>query len=254
MKEELKSLGLTDGEIEIYLTLLKLGESTNSPIARNAHLQSSSVYYCLNSLIEKGFVSYIMKGNRKHFMAINPESIPLIIEEKEKELKEKKEQIKSLIPQLKGFQGILKEKTTAEIYEGLGGFRMIFREILQELKKGDCYHAFVIEQELTEPKAIQIIFTNHNKELKSKGIKLYLLAPEKIRGIFEKIYGKKFLKSYQEIRYTKEITPAGITIYKNNLITHIQEQGMPISIKVKNQKLAEMYRQYFNFIWKQAKP
>ncbi|MBD3252475.1 hypothetical protein GF386_01975 [Candidatus Pacearchaeota archaeon] len=254
MKQELKSIGMTDGEIEVYLTLLKLGESTNSPIARHAQLQSSTVYYCLNSLIEKGFVSYILKGSRKHFRALNPETIPKILEEKEKELKENKKKIEKIIPYLKEFQGELKEKTSAEVYEGIRGFRMIFRQILEELKKGDSYHAFVIEQALTEPKEIQLVFTHHNKELKRKGIKLYLLAPEKMRLVFEKIYGKKFLKSYQEVRYTKEITPAGITIYKNNVITHLTEDNKPISIKVKNKKLAEMYWDYFKHVWDHAKP
>ena len=104
MIEELKLLGLTDGEIKVYLALLKLGPATNSPIARNTGLQSSTVYYCLNSLIEKGFVSYIKKGDRKHFSPLNPEDILDVLSRKESELQQQKQRIKKAIPQLKQHQ------------------------------------------------------------------------------------------------------------------------------------------------------
>lgn len=253
MKEELKSIGLTDGETEVYLALLKLGESTNSPIARHSKLQSSTVYYCLNSLIEKGFVKYILKGDRKHFSAINPENILSILNEREKEFVKKKQNIKLIIPKLKQYQYVVKDKTTAEVYEGAKGFQAIFNQILAELRRGDQYEAFVIEQSMEGSKEIENLFIKHNIELKKRGIKLRLLANESMRNIFEKIYGKHFLKTYQEIRYTPQTIPAGITIYKDNVITHVNEENLPISIKVRNKKLAQMYRDFFNSEWKQAK-
>jgi hypothetical protein len=164
-----------------------------------------------------------------------------------------KENISKIIPELKNYEKMIKETTTAEVFEGFRGIQMVFRQILEELKRGDQYEAFVIEQTLEDPKDMEFLFTGHNRELKSKGIKLRLLAHEKMRGVFEKIYGKKFLKSYQEVKYTSETTPVGITIYKNYTITHISEKGKPIAIRVKNDRLAEMYRSYFNFVWKQAK-
>ena len=63
----------------------------------------------------------------------------------------------------------------------------------------------------------------------------------------------QFLKKYQEIRYTTEKVPVGLTIYKNNVITHIIEGEEPISFKIKNKKLAETYRDYFNEVWNRAK-
>jgi sugar-specific transcriptional regulator TrmB len=253
MIEELKSIGLTDGEVNVYLTLLKLGPSTNSPIARHAELQSSTVYYCLNSLIEKGFVTYVIKNNRKNYISVDPENIKDIIEEKQKKLVENKERINKIIPELKKYKNQFEDRTTAEVFEGFNGFQTIFKQIRSELKKGEEYEAFVIEQELSDPEEVNILFINHNKELYKKGIKLRLLAPERLRSIFEKLYGESFLKKYQEIRYTKEVIPVGITIYRNKVVTHITEKEKPLSIKIKNNKLAQMYKSYFNHVWKQAK-
>ena len=251
--KELREIGLTDGEIKVYLALLKLGPSTNSPIARQTGLQSSTVYYCLNSLIEKGLVTYIKRGNRKYFNAVNPENLPSIIDEKIEDLTEQKIKINEIIPQLKLQQRALEEQTIAEVYEGFRSFQNIFNEILNTLKRGEGYEAFVIEQEVTEPKKTKLLFMRHNKALKAKGVKLRLLAPEQLRKIFEKMYGKKFLKTYQEIRYTKERIIVGTTIYKNNVITHISEDGKPIAFKIRNKKLAEMYKNYFYEVWKRAK-
>src|SRR3989337_2931055 len=118
MKEELRAIGLTEGEIKVYLTLLKLGPSTNSPIARHAGLQSSTVYYCLNSLIEKGFVSYIQKGNRKYFIPTDPQNILTIIDEKVSRIEEERKKIQNILPQLKATYKSLEQKTLAEVYEG----------------------------------------------------------------------------------------------------------------------------------------
>ncbi|MDP6293173.1 MAG: helix-turn-helix domain-containing protein [Candidatus Woesearchaeota archaeon] len=254
MIEELKLLGLTDGEIKVYLALLKLGPATNSPIARNTGLQSSTVYYCLNSLIEKGFVSYIKKGDRKHFSPLNPEDILDVLSRKESELQQQKQRIKKAIPQLKQHQNVTQIRNTAEVYEGFQGFQATFTEILRTLKRGDKYEAFVIEQALDEPKRLKLLFMRHNKMLKEKGIKLRLLAPERMRSVFEKLYGKHFLKTYQNVRYTKEKTPVGITVYKDTVVTNIEENGRPISFKLTNNKLADSYREYFNAVWERAKP
>lgn len=254
MIKELEGIGLTKGEAQVYLTLLKLGESTNSPIARHSELQSSTVYYCLNSLIEKGFVSYVLKGSRKHFSAVNPDQIPKILEEKEKELKEKREEVGKILPKLKSYQGLIKERTTTEVYEGWNGFQTIFREIISNLGKGDSYEAFVIEQAIEEPEMLQIFFTKLNKEVKRKGITLRLISPISLKPVFHKIYGKSFLEKYSKVRYTKETIPVGITLYKDNVVTHVSDEGKPISIKIHNKKLARTYRDYFNHVWKQAKP
>ena len=50
----LRDIGLTDNEIKIYLTLLKLGISTSSKIVENANTSSGKIYETLNKLFNKG--------------------------------------------------------------------------------------------------------------------------------------------------------------------------------------------------------
>ena len=254
MKEELRAIGLTEGETTVYLTLLKLGTSTNSPIARHAGLQSSTVYYCLNSLIEKGFVSYTQRGSRRFFIPTDPQNILTLLDDKKYQLAERRQRIEQILPQLKASYHALKEKTIAEVYEGWRGFQLLFSQIRETLKRGESYEAFVIEQSFGEPKEMRLTFLKHNKLLKAKSIKLNLLAHERMKPIFEKMYGRKFLTTYQEIRYTKEATPVGITIYGNNVVTHIMENERPMLFLVHNAQLAKTYRAYFYSVWQRATP
>lgn len=253
MKEELKALGITDGEIEVYTALLTLGPSTNSPIARIARLQSSTVYYCLNSLIEKGFVSFISRGNRRYFSALEPSMLPHILDQRMQSLKETRDAIVRIIPDLERKKKVLESRTTAEVHEGFSSFQNLFFEILHKLKKGDRYEAFVIEQAFEEPKEFRLLFMRHNRALHTKGITLRLLAPESMRTIFRKMYGKKFLRTYQQVRYTKQKIPVGITVYTDTVITHVFEAGKPISFKIQHRPLAQTYREYFEEAWTGAR-
>jgi len=253
MIEELKALGLTDGEARVYLALLKIGPSTNSPIAKQAGMQSSSVYYCLNSLAEKGFVSHIQRGKRRSFIPTNPENLLRVMDDRAEAVREQRRRVESALPELRKLNRALEEKTISEVYEGFRGFQMLFGQILANLNPGDTYEAFAIEQASEEPKEMKLFFQKYNRALKSKGIKLNLLAHERLRATFENMYGKKFLTAYSELRYTEELTPVGITIYKNNVITHINEAGKPIAFLVRNAGLAKIYRDYFYSVWKRAK-
>lgn len=61
----LEDIGLSKSEVKVFVTILELGESKAGKIIEASNLQSSSVYNSINSLINKGFVSYIKKGQGK---------------------------------------------------------------------------------------------------------------------------------------------------------------------------------------------
>ena len=61
----LEELGLTSGEVKVYLALLELGPSSAGEIIEKSRLQNSVIHFCLNRLKEKGLVSYIKKGRKR---------------------------------------------------------------------------------------------------------------------------------------------------------------------------------------------
>ena len=83
----LKDVGLVDDEIKIYLALLKSGSSLASRLSEETKINRSHVYQLLERLIVKGFVSYVIRENRKYFSSVSPLKIVEIIQEREQRLK-----------------------------------------------------------------------------------------------------------------------------------------------------------------------
>src|SRR3990167_7271842 len=96
----LEDIGLTEGETKVYLALLRLGATKTGPLAKEARVSSSKVYKILDRLIQKGLAGYVTRGQTKYFTALEPKRILEYMEQKEQMLKEKKELVKKLVPQL----------------------------------------------------------------------------------------------------------------------------------------------------------
>ena len=94
----LEKLGLTKGEIKVYLALNTLGESTVGPIGAESKVSKSKIYDILAKLIYKGLVGYIIKDGVKYFLANDPHVILDYMEKKEDELGLIKQEVTTLLP------------------------------------------------------------------------------------------------------------------------------------------------------------
>ena len=123
--EALKEYGLSENEIKVYITLLKMGEASAQGIAKNAGLPRTTTYHLLDALSQKGLVSYVEKGLIKYFQATPPEHLIEL-------LAEKKRRIEEIVPELKAIVATIKEKPKVVVYEGLQGIKSILQDILDE--------------------------------------------------------------------------------------------------------------------------
>ena len=103
IEEVLQSIGLENKEIKIYLALLGEPESTATKISKHTSIDRTFIYELLNKLIEKGLASYVIKNNIKYFSAVDPGVLL-------KNLEEKREQLKNILPELKAKQKLIKSK------------------------------------------------------------------------------------------------------------------------------------------------
>src|SRR3989344_9322688 len=117
----LEEIGLTKGEIAVYLSLLEVGSSTVGPIIDKAKVSSSKIYDILERLIDKGLVSYVIKENRKYFKAANPRRILEYLKEKEQNIKYQEKNIEQILPSLLQKQKLIEKKQEINIYEGIKG-------------------------------------------------------------------------------------------------------------------------------------
>ncbi len=126
--ERLKEYGLSQNEAIIYIALLKTGEASAQKIAKNAKLPRTTSYHLLDSLSQRGLVSYVIKGKVKYFQAASPKRLTEILEEK-------KRMIQEFIPELMGIAETIKEKPRVVVFEGLNGIKTILQDVLQEKRE-----------------------------------------------------------------------------------------------------------------------
>ena len=133
----LNDTGLTKGEARVYLSLLKIGESTVGPIAKEANVSLSKIYEILQNLVKKGLVSSIIKNNTKYFLATDPERIIEYLETKKQDIIRSEDKIKEILPLLKSQKEKKDRRNIATLFEGTKGIKTFYESILRNAKSKD---------------------------------------------------------------------------------------------------------------------
>ncbi len=242
MEEVLRGIGLTNHEVTVYLTLLKLGSVLASKISNETKINRSLVYTILNNLIEKGLVNYSIRENRKYFKAVEPDKILDILKEKEIKIREQGKKIKEILPRLKHLQSPINEQNV-EIYKGKGGLKTIFEDVLRTKKDYITYGSGGIIE-----KVLEFYFPHFIKKRAKLGLKVKLILNESMRG-------KEFMKfPLTELRYLPdEHHSLCDTIIYGDKVVILFLLGGPMAVLIESNDLAKGYRNHFNLLWKIAK-
>jgi len=249
-KQIFKNIGLTEGEIKVYLALLKLGSSTSGPLTDKSGVSRSKIYNILERLIQKGLVSYIIKEKTRHYQAEDPSKIQEYLKIKEKELKESKEEIGKLIPELQTIREGAEKPSEAQIFKGFKGIQTVHEHMYKKLKKGDSF--FYLGIPAYQKEEHNIYWQRDHKRREKAGIIS--------RALFNQDTPKKDLKNrnrykHSEARYMPFPikTPAWIMGYNEVTVIGLQsEEGM--AIEIINGNIADSFKEYFETFWKLSKP
>jgi len=247
--EILREIGLTEGEIKVYLALLKIGSSTSGPITDESGVSRSKIYHVLDKLMKKGLASYITKEKTKFYQAAEPKKILDYIDEKEKKLAQNKGVVEKLLPELV-LQQAMAKKSEINVYSGLKGMITAHEHTYLKLKKGEFYYYLGIYA--YQPKEHHFYWQRDHKRREKVGINCRL--------IFNADTDPKVLKNRNnfkgcEARFmpTDIKTPSGILIYKDTTTIIIQHPSV-ISIEIINQEVADSFMAYAEEYWKKSKP
>lgn len=244
----LEDIGLTKNEIKIYLALLKLGSTSTGAILKETKIHASKVYDGLERLADKGLVSHVIIANTKHFKAVNPDRLIDFVDNKKKNLQKQEDEMKKYIPELKALQEIGADDTEAEVFQGWKGMETVFNDGIKEMGKGDTWYVLGAyageDRERTNAFIQRVIMKCEQKKMKWK-----VIYNESARDTFQ--YEQK--SAITKNRFLNQETPATINIYKDVTFIALWIKK-PIAFRVRNQKVADSFKLYFNFMWKLAKP
>lgn len=246
MNEQLlEEIGLTKGEIKVYLTLLKLGETTTGKIIEEAQISSGKIYEILEKLIKKGLASYTIKEKTKYFSAASPNRILDYLYEKEKNLKEKEQELLKELPSLLSIKKAGKKEYETNLFKGFKGIQTAIFEALEDLTNKDEVLAMGIISHKKEQ--YNLLWQRWHKERINKKIICKAIFSDKNTD-----YYKSFNKMrLTEIKVLKGITPSAIDVMgKRVLIFTYGEEASCLSIK--NPEIAQSFKTFFETMWKIA--
>jgi HTH-type transcriptional regulator, sugar sensing transcriptional regulator len=245
----LQNIGLTDGEIRVYLALLKLGSSTSGPITDKSKVASSKIYNILERLMQKGIVSYIIKEKTRYYQAEDPIKIKEYVNNKEIELMKQKEEIDKLIPDLQLARQLEKTKNEVQIYKGFKGIQTITDHIYLKLVKGDTWYNVGVPS-YQEEKYHSYWHDDHIRRIKH-GIKCKMLFKPKTpkATLKNRNHYKDCVARYMPISVE---TPSWILIYKDVTVIILPGEE-PISVEITNRQIADSFKQYFDAFWNLSK-
>lgn len=100
LEQTLKEIGFNEKEAQVYLEALKLGRTTPARIAKNTGINRSTVYSVVNNLIKKGVVAEDIGEKYEYVVALSPDSLEKILDERKRQLKKDSELIEKAIDEL----------------------------------------------------------------------------------------------------------------------------------------------------------
>jgi len=229
-----KEIGISEIEASVYLALLENGPSHTGLIIKKTGLHKATVYQTLERLLEKGLVGYIIEENIKTFHAVDPK---VILDQ----LKEKEDNFRKILPELKQKLESSKKPIFAEIFRGKKGIITVYRDILSHNEYLNLGAGIPIV-EVLGPFYHQIQKTKKKRKIKAK-----LLISEKHKGtnLVKGLIGEfKYLPKEFE-------GPINTVIYGDKVAIIVWSDLMAFVLESKEANNA--YRKYFNVLWRMAK-
>jgi len=237
VEEILLEIGLNRSEAEVYTTLLKIGSSSVTQIAKECKKHRTNVYDSLERLIEKGLVSYILKEETKHFEAADPQNLMNL-------LKEKQMQLKELLPRLL-LEHQLAKTAKVHIYEGLPAAKLTLDNFLRHKKE---ILAFGTPKKVHE-RIGPFLANFHKRRVKEKIAMRHLYNFE----ANQRINHLNAMPLTEARSLPEDISsPVAITVCGDESVVKIWSEN-PLVILIESKDIADSLRSYFELLWASAK-
>jgi len=236
LRQTLVEMGLDEKESEVYLALLKIGETTATKISQETKIERTLVYYIIEKLKNRGLLSYKLKNNVKYYSATNPERILEDIREREKSFLK-------ILPVLEQIRtSAYEEEVKVEVYKETAGLKAVMNDMFKTAKE-----FLVLGEQGQIQKHYPIIYQQYLRRLKDHKIKEKVIIREDLQG---KIWKSK----NSEFRYISKdlLSPTTTLIYDDKILITLWEKPM-FNLLITSKKVADSFRSYFNHFWKIAK-
>ena len=235
----LQELGLNKKESEIYLALLKTGQTGATKLSTLTKINRVTIYGILESLKQKGFLTTLIKEKKTNFIALEPKKISTL-------LKQKQTKFNAIIDDLENLTNTSKNKSSVKLYEGNEAVYELMTEIFGS---GKQIYSF---GNMNPPEKLHEFDTSNLRKLR-------LMTNTRVKGIGNKLPSenteKKEWKKITEARVLKELENLTTWTYiiEDKIVANISyEKGLKGEI-IEDEEFAKTMKYIWEILWKKSK-
>jgi len=247
MQEDLKKLGLTNNEISVYLSLLKIGETPVGGIINDLKFHRQIIYNALDSLEKKNMVTKTIKNKIHHFKINDPK---IIVENLQKQELIAKRISKNIEKEL----GKNKYDHEISIYDGRQKIQRFYLNQFKNQPVGITVYVLInFIKKFEEVMEEGFLYGEYLKKREERKIYSKNIASDSNRKDYEDLY-KKSKSKLRDIKFLPDnlLGPIGIVVWEES-ISLISFGKNNFIIDIRNQELRSSYLKHFNLLWKIAK-
>ncbi|TSC86011.1 MAG: transcriptional regulator TrmB [Microgenomates group bacterium Gr01-1014_7] len=240
--ELITSFGLNEPQSKIYLSCLKLGQTTVGEISKESGIQRTYVYAILQELKKLGLVSSIEIKGIMHFSPISLEGFKFL-------QKEKMDRFEAFMPELKTIEKMV-DRPKVRFFEGREGIITALEDTFNQPEGSEMLEYSNGEGFFVK----EIKFANwYIKERLKRKISLRLIAPD-TAGTIE--YFSQFDKQHRRVT---RLVPAKDFPFTNEINIYANKMGIItltgelMAVIIESESIANTQRAIFELAWRGAK-
>jgi sugar-specific transcriptional regulator TrmB len=243
-KKAMEVIGLTSYEIKAYTTLLTEGSLTAQELSARSGVPYSKIYEVLGKLEEKGWIESDNSRPTKFYPRSPATALESMRMRIESEMKEAEGVIMSELMPLYNKSGI-KERPEIWVLRGLYNIVAKVKEVILASEKELLIALPAVASSIS--KQMQPLL----RELKDKGVRIAVIAAE---STSEDIL--RALSRVADVRLKDSMFGGGVISDSKQVILLLASERLsnePLAILAEHTGLASFAREYFNYLWQDAK-
>jgi len=244
--DNLKELGLSDGQISVYAAVLELGISTLNKIQEKTGIERRNIYDILNKLIERGLTTYTVEKGKRTYQCTHPNKLVEEIKQKEAALKALEKQI----PQIEDLFELSKPEIRAEVFRG----NEAMKALLDEMLEYDASY-WIGGNSNVERTNLKNWFKHWMKRRAERKHMMYDLVDH---GTYLEGLKPGDIQTHKKAHYKycalpKDLASPMVMIIFSNKVAQVLWSSQPFAFVLESGEIRESFMKYFHYFWKEPR-
>ncbi len=249
MEQVLRKIGLSDKEVQIYLTALQLGRAPASTIAAGAGLNRSTGYLLMKELVKRGFLTRTTRGAVQHFAAVEPARIVPVLEAQVDAWGRRVAEYEAVVPELEALRPAGLSAPKLRYYHGHENVARLYKEIQREPVWCGFFDPLYIQEQFPPELHFEVIAGAMQK--RATNVRDLMVDSPYVREMAEK---------YTTPGYEYRVLPVGTVVRSDTIILPDRYYQVSFAaddchmIEIVEPNLTAAQQLMFDGLWAQAEP